>query len=141
MAPKTARKSIGKKNKLTLALVGIAGLFTLAIGVLVIGYSYLNYKYTVVPDGEAGSVVFDVPRGSGLSSIAGRLEAGGIIETVCVSPWPIAVSHLADLYLTTTNGSIRWEACQVCEGPTGWASNLDSDVTGTGLDLTGGAAT
>ena len=78
------RQKIGKKNKLTLALVGLGGLITLALGALVIGYSYLNYQYEKTPDRDAASIVFDVKRGSGLSSIAAKLEKEELIDSAFI---------------------------------------------------------
>ena len=76
--------SIGKKNKLSLAIVGLGGLMTLAIGVVIAAYCFLNYKYIKTADGPQSSVVFEVPSGSGASTIAARLEDKGLIESATV---------------------------------------------------------
>ncbi len=78
------RKKIGKKNKSSLILVGLGGLITLTLGIVIIGYSWLNYTFEKTPEGGAKSVVFDVPRGSGLSTIAARLEKDGLIDSAFI---------------------------------------------------------
>lgn len=70
-----------KKNRVLLFVVGLGGLITLGLGALIIGYSALNWMYENTPnDVAADPVVVNVPRGSGLSSIAARLEADGLIQ-------------------------------------------------------------
>lgn len=70
-----------QKNRFLLFIVGLGGLITLGLGALIIGYSALNWMYENTPDDIAGdSVVVNVPRGSGLSSIAARLESEGLIS-------------------------------------------------------------
>jgi UPF0755 protein len=70
-----------KKNRFLLFIVGLGGLITLGLGALIIGYSALNWMYENTPgDVAADPVVVTVPRGSGLSSIAARLEADGLIQ-------------------------------------------------------------
>ena len=44
----------------------------------------VNYRYEATPKGEAAETVFEVPRGSGLSSIAARLEKDGLIKSAFV---------------------------------------------------------
>lgn len=77
-------QSIGAKNKLTLALVALGGLVTLIAGVLIAGYSYLNYRFVKSPDTEARTVTIDVSRGSGVSSIAANLEKQGLIDSAFI---------------------------------------------------------
>jgi UPF0755 protein len=70
-----------KKNRFLLFIVGLGGLITLGLGALIIGYSALNWMYENTPgDVASDPVVVTVPRGSGLSSIAARLEADGLIQ-------------------------------------------------------------
>jgi UPF0755 protein len=70
-----------KKNRFLLFIVGLGGLITLGLGALIIGYSALNWMYENTPNNVATDpVVVNVPRGSGLSSIAARLEADGLIQ-------------------------------------------------------------
>lgn len=80
----TNRQKIGNKNKRNLILVALGGLITLGLGLVIIGYSYLNYRYERAPEGEATSVVFDVKRGSGLSAIAAKLEKDGLIDSAFI---------------------------------------------------------
>ncbi len=78
------RQKIGKKNKRSLILVGLGGLITLGLGAVIIGYSYLNYRYETQPEGLESSVVFDVKRGSGLSTIAAKLEKEELIDSAFI---------------------------------------------------------
>ncbi len=78
-------KALRRKNRVTLVIVALGGLITLGIGLLIAGYSYLNYRYERAPDPSAETAIsFDVPRGSGLSSIANRLEDAGLIDNADV---------------------------------------------------------
>lgn len=76
-----ARTSIAKREKRTLGLISFFGALTLIAGVVLASYAFINYKYEAKPKGEPTEVVFEVPRGSGLSSIAARLEEDGIIKS------------------------------------------------------------
>lgn len=78
------RQKIGKTNKSSLIVVGLGGFITLGLGLVIIGYSYLNYQYEKAPEGAPASVVFDVKRGSGLSSIAAKLEKEGLIDSAFI---------------------------------------------------------
>jgi len=70
-----------KKNRLLLFVVGLGGLITLGLGAIIIAYSWLNWTYERTPGDVSGdAVVFNVPRGSGLSSIATRLKNDGLIR-------------------------------------------------------------
>lgn len=70
-----------RKNRFTLVIIMLGGLVMLGLGLLVAGYSYINHAYDTAPDPSAtDEVVFNVPRGSGLSSIANRLEAEGLVN-------------------------------------------------------------
>lgn len=80
-----AQATLKRKNRWTLIIVALGGLITLGLGLLIAGYSYVNYRYETAPDPSAeATVVFDVPRGSSLSSIASRLEAEGLINNANV---------------------------------------------------------
>ncbi len=78
------RQALPRKSKLTLAFIGLTGLVTFGAGIVFAAYCYLNYKYSTTPEDEAAKVVFDVPRGSGLSSIAARLENDGLIDSAFI---------------------------------------------------------
>lgn len=76
-----ADAALRRRNRNTLIVIAIGGLVTLALGLAIAAYSYVNYAYETTPDPSAtDTVVFDVPRGSGLVTIANRLEAEGIIR-------------------------------------------------------------
>lgn len=78
--PPIPEQKARKKNRVLLFIIGLGGLVTLGLGALIIGYSALNWTYENTPgDISSDPVFFDVPRGSGLSSIASRLEAEGLI--------------------------------------------------------------
>ena len=63
-----------KRNRWTLIILALGALVFLGLGLIFAGYSYINYRYELTPDPSATqTVVFDVPRGSGLSRIATRL--------------------------------------------------------------------
>ena len=77
---KAIDQALRKRNRTTLIIIALGGLITLALGLAVSAYSYVNYRYETAPDPSAtDTVTFNVPRGSGLSSIASRLEAEGLI--------------------------------------------------------------
>lgn len=79
--PPIPEQKARKKNRVLLSIIGLGGLITLGLGVLIIGYSVLNVTYEKTPSGVSeDAVVFDVPRGAGLSSIAARLETAGLIS-------------------------------------------------------------
>lgn len=72
---------VRKRNGLTLLIIVLGGLIVLGLGLVFAAWSYVNMTYETAPDPSATqTVVFDVPRGSGLSSIANRLEAEGLIK-------------------------------------------------------------
>lgn len=81
-AVEQARGKIDRKSKGALALIAFGGILTLGLGVAIAAYSYVNYQYTIAMkvDGPTEPVIFDVPRGSGLSSIASRLEGQELIK-------------------------------------------------------------
>jgi len=76
--------TLPKKQKRALGLIALTSIVTI-VGALVLGaYSAVNYRYEVVPKGEAAETVFEVPRGSGLSTIAARLERQGLIKSAFI---------------------------------------------------------
>jgi UPF0755 protein len=87
MAPDSQKtKKLHKKDKRTLAFVGFFGLLTLMAGIVLASYAFVNYKYEspLKLDSPKESVVFEVPKGSGLSSIAARLERENLISSAFI---------------------------------------------------------
>ena len=70
-----------KANRAMLWLIGLGGLVTLALGVALAAYAYVNYHYETPLSDDATVRVFDVPRGAGASRIADKLEAEGLIRS------------------------------------------------------------
>ena len=80
--PETA--GLPKKQKRMLGVIALTSIVTI-LGALILGaYAMVNYRYEATPKGEAAETVFEVPRGSGLSSIAARLEKDGLIKSAFV---------------------------------------------------------
>jgi UPF0755 protein len=75
---------IAKREKRTLGIIAFFGLLTLMIGVVFAGYSFVNYRYETVPNVDVSETVFKVPKGSGLSVIATRLETAGLIDSAFI---------------------------------------------------------
>ena len=74
-------QTVRKRNSFTMILIVLGALIVMGLGLLFAAYSYVNHRYDLAPDPSAtNTVVFDVPRGSGLSSIAARLEAEGLVQ-------------------------------------------------------------
>lgn len=69
-----------KLPKFTLALIGLTGIVTLLGGLLLGLYSFMNYHYEIVPKTDSQALVFEVPRGAGLSAITRDLENAGLID-------------------------------------------------------------
>ncbi|MEE9347422.1 MAG: endolytic transglycosylase MltG [Robiginitomaculum sp.] len=83
--PISIGNSIGKKNKITLAFVALGGIVTVIVGVMLAGYSYLNYRFVKAGDSaEPQPIVFTVPRGAGMSRIAADLESQGLIDSAFI---------------------------------------------------------
>lgn len=79
-----APKSILKSEKKALAVIALGGLITLGLGVTVVAYAYVNWRYERSLSLNDDASIFDVPSGSGLSSIANRLEGDGIIDSALI---------------------------------------------------------
>ena len=80
--PETA--GLPKKQKRMLGVIALTSIVTI-LGAIVLGvYAMINYRYEATPKGEAAETVFEVPRGSGLSSIAARLEKDSLIKSAFV---------------------------------------------------------
>lgn len=76
-------KKLPKRTKRTLAFIGFFGLLTLCLGVVIAAYAFVNYQYEKSAKVEIAqdAVIFEVPKGSGLSSIASRLETAELIDS------------------------------------------------------------
>ena len=83
-ASEPAPKSLAKREKRTLGLISFFGTLTFMAGLVIAAYAFVNYKYEAKPKGEPKEIVFEVPRGSGLSSISARLEKDGIIKNAFI---------------------------------------------------------
>ena len=70
-----------KREKRTLGIISFFGALTFIAGIVLAAYAFVNYQYEAKPKGENNEVVFQVPSGSGLSSIATRLEKDGLIKS------------------------------------------------------------
>ena len=69
-----------KSRKTTFAVMGLLVLITLFGGLILASYNFMKYRY--VRSGPlTESLVFAVPEGAGLSSLAGKLEADGLIDS------------------------------------------------------------
>ena len=69
-----------KSRKKTFAFMGFLVFVTLFGGLLLASYNFMKYRY--VRSGPlAEATVFAVPQGAGLSSLAGKLEDGGLIDS------------------------------------------------------------
>lgn len=73
--------SLPKREKRTLGIISFFGALTFIAGIVLAAYAFVNYQYEAKPKGENNEVVFQVPSGSGLSSIATRLEKDGLIKS------------------------------------------------------------
>ena len=69
-----------KSRKTTFAVMGLLVFITLFGGLILASYNFMKYRY--VRSGPlTESLVFAVPEGAGLSSLAGKLEADGLIDS------------------------------------------------------------
>ena len=75
--------SLMKKQWFTFAVMGLMGLVTLFAGLIVASYNYMKYRY--VRSGPlTQAAVYVVPEGAGISSLAGKLEADGLIDSAAI---------------------------------------------------------
>lgn len=65
----------------TLVFIAICGLVTFGLGLSIAAYSFVNYRYERVPEGQAQTQIFEVKRGTGLSQIANDLERTELIDS------------------------------------------------------------
>ena len=79
-------KKLEKRDKRLLFLVALGGLITLGIGLVIAAYATVNYKYEANHKSAElkQDIVFEVPRGSGLSSIATRLKKDDLISSAFI---------------------------------------------------------
>jgi UPF0755 protein len=73
-----------KKQKRILGVMALIALLTFLTALILGAYAIVNYRYEATPKEEASETIFEVPRGSGLSSIAGRLEKDGLIKSAFI---------------------------------------------------------
>lgn len=71
-----------KRDKRALTLIAVTGLVTFFGGLVLAGFAAVNYKYERASKIE--KTEFTVPKGAGLSTIAARLEAEGLIDNAFV---------------------------------------------------------
>lgn len=76
--------ALPKNQKRMLAFIALTSVVTILAAFILGAYAMINYKYEAMPKGETAEVVFEVPRGSGLSSIASRLEKDGLIKSAFI---------------------------------------------------------
>ncbi|RKQ70782.1 UPF0755 protein [Litorimonas taeanensis] len=76
------KKKLAKRDKRLLWFIGLMGTLTVFIGCAIAAYAFINYKYEAKLKLESPreAVVFEVPKGSGLSLIASRLEKQELIS-------------------------------------------------------------
>ncbi len=72
--------SVPPLPKWRLGFIALSALLTILGGLMLGLYSFVNYLYEAKPDIEAQNMVFEVPRGAGLSRITQDLEAAGLID-------------------------------------------------------------
>ena len=69
-----------KSRKKTFALMGLLVFITLFGGLILASYNFMKYRY--VRSGPlAEEVIYSVPEGIGLSTLAGKLETDGLIDS------------------------------------------------------------
>ena len=83
-ATPTDFKSLPTRQKRALGFIAFTAGITILAALILGAYALVNYRYEAAPKGEAREVVFQVPKGSGLSSIAGRLEKEGLIKSAFI---------------------------------------------------------
>ena len=78
------KQTLPKKQKRALGLIALTAFVTILAALILGAYSAVNYQYEAKPKGETAETIFEVPRGSGLSSIASRLEKDGLIKSAFI---------------------------------------------------------
>lgn len=69
-----------KTRRKSLFFMGFVGFLTFFGGLILGLYSFVNYKYEAKPKAESQEVIFEVKRGSGLSTISKNLYSQGLVE-------------------------------------------------------------
>jgi len=77
-------EKLPKKQKRVLAFIALTSVVTILAALVIGSYAAINYRYEAVPKGDAVETIFEVPKGSGLSSIASRLEKEGLIKSAFI---------------------------------------------------------
>ena len=80
-SPALKVSSLANGDKRLMLLISFFGAITFLAGLILTAYAFLNYRYEAKPKDEGREVVFEIPRGSGLSSIATRLEKENLIKS------------------------------------------------------------
>lgn len=78
--------TLAKRDKRVLGLIAVVALVTFFGGLVLAAYAAVNYKYEtrMALDAPRDPVVFEVPKGSGLSLISTRLEDEELIKSAFV---------------------------------------------------------
>ncbi|MDB2438961.1 endolytic transglycosylase MltG [Hellea sp.] len=77
-------QKLPKKQKRVLAFMALTSVVTIMAALVIGAYAAINYRFEAMPKGERVETLFEVPKGSGLSSIAARLEKEGLIKSAFI---------------------------------------------------------
>jgi len=72
---------LSRGRRLVLWLIGLIALLTIAAGVVLGGFAYLNYQFASPTDAPDVARTFNVPDGAGYSRVADLLQDEGLIES------------------------------------------------------------
>ena len=72
-----------KRHAFGIATMMIIAMLTFMIAFGIIGYSYLKYQY-IHAGPTTAEQVFEIPKGAGLSTIAGKLDKDGVIKSAFI---------------------------------------------------------
>ena len=72
-----------KRHAFGIATMMIIAMLTFMTAFGIIGYSYLKYQY-INAGPTSAEQVFEIPKGAGLSSIAGKLDGEGVIKSAFI---------------------------------------------------------
>lgn len=73
-----------RREKRALGLIALCAIIMFFGGLALAAYAALNYRYETRPKTPEAAVIFNVPKGSGLSSIATNLEKSELISSAFV---------------------------------------------------------